>query len=534
MVLAEPETVLAVDDAPVAARAAPAPEPASTPSAGLDLAFIQAKRGYALVPMIAGLLVAIPALAMAWTLLIRHQPIGLSQAWFVLFLIPAALLILASWVRFEQPDGQPVAAADAPELFALIEKVRSYLKAPAIDAVYLTNTFAAKAVQRPSRGLFGGYRNEIVIGLPLLQSVSKAEAAVLIAHELGHLSGRAGEKAAVVHRARLTWQHILERQPRQPLVLRLAFAPIVSWFAPGFLAQSAATERDAEFVADRYAAEIAGAETLASALQRLSIAEAFLGEYWARVAEEPVTSPEPALQPHREMANFLPRMTEWELAEDVLEADLVKPGEDARPSLGERLAALGVAPSLPAPVAVSAEGLLGPSLNRMLKTFDETWRGEVGLHWRAAYDKLSPESRRLMDLDALAAARPLDLAPAIERAKLAYFADGMDEAAKRYQDLVAWHAADGRAHLAAGMAMLDAGADEALDQLRQALALAPRTDWTKGHAEDWFAAGEALLEARDDFGIDCLEQSLKIDPARTDLASFMVDRYLDPVAATAA
>ncbi len=535
MLEADAKAALAVDETPTA----PAPEvvPASPDlaSAELDRAYALAKRGYVLVPAIAGALVAIPVVAMAWAVL-RHQPIGLGQAWVVLFLIPAALLILASWVRFEQPDGQPVSVADAPELFALIEKVRSYLKAPAIDAVYLTDTFAAKAVQRPSRGLFGGYRNEIVIGLPLLQSVSKAEAAVLIAHELGHLSGRAGDKAAVVHRARLTWQQILERQPRQPLVLRLAFSPLVQWFAPGFLAQSAATERATEFAADRYAAEIAGADIVASALQRLSIAEAFLGEYWSRVAEEPITSPEPSLQPHREMANFLPRMTEWELAEDVLDAELAKSGDEARPSLAERIAALGVDPSLPGPVAVSAEGLLGPSLNRMLTVFDTAWRASIAPQWRAAFDKLSPETRRLMDLDALAAAHPLDLAPAIERAKLAYFADGMEAARPRYQDLLTWHAADGRSHLAAGMAMLDAGADEALDRLRHALALAPRTDWTRAHAEDWFGAGEALLEAREDFGIDCLEQSLKIDPSRTDLASFMVDRYLDPVpgAATAA
>ena len=515
-------------DAPHETSAAAAPA-----SSDLDQAYALAQRGYLLVPAIAGLLVAIPVAAMAWTLAVRHQSMNLGQAWFLLFLIPAALLILASWVRFEQPDGQPVSATDAPELFALIEKVRSYLKAPAIDAVYLTDSFAAKAVQRPSRGLFGGYRNEIVIGLPLLQSVSKAEAAVLIAHELGHLSGRAGDKAAVVHRARLTWQHIVLRQPRQPLVLRLVFAPVVKSFAPGFLAKSAATERAAEFAADRYAAEIAGAETVASALQRLSIAEAFLGEYWARVAQEPVVSPEPMLQPHREMANFLPRMTEWELAEDVLHVDLSKPGAEDRPSLAERLAALGVEPSLPGAVAVSAESLLAPSLDRLLNVFDAAWRASIAPQWRSLYEKLSPQTRRLLDLDAAAAAKPLDLAPAIERAKLAYFEGGIDAAAKRYQDLVTWHAADGRAHLAAGMAMLDAGDDEALDQLRQALALAPATDWSKAHAEDWFGAGEALLEARDDFGIDCLEQSLKIDPSRTDLASFMVDRYLDPVATAA-
>ncbi len=516
-----------------AAASAAVPGAASPALSELDRAYRSARRGYALVPAIAGMLVAVPVAVMLWTILVRQHPIGAAQAWFLLCLIPAALLILASWVRFEKPDGFAVSAADAPELFALIEKVRSYLKAPAIDAVYLTDGFTAKAMQRPSRGLFGGYRNEIVIGLPLLQSVSKAEAAVLIAHELGHLSGRSGAKAALVHRARLTWQHMLERQPRQPLVLRLASGPLVRWFAPGFLAQSASCERDAEFAADRYAAEIAGAETVASALQRLSIAEAFLAEYWRRVAEEPVTLPEPVLKPHREMANFLPRMTEWELAEDVLGAELDRPGEPARPALAERLDALGVDPSVPTTVAVSAESLLGPSLNRLLDAFDAAWRASIAPQWRQTYEKLSPETRRLIDLDALAEKQVLDLAPAIERAKLAYFEGGMESARKRYDDLMLWHPADGRAFLAAGMALLDEGSAEGLDRLKEALALAPRTDWAKAHADDWFAAGEALLEAQEDFGIDCLEQGIRIDPARTDMASFVVDRYLDPTPATA-
>ena len=528
-----PAPAPALSPEPVAVAAPAQPIPVKPAASHLDAAYAKAMSGYRLVPLIAGALVALCLGALAGKFIIAGRAFGAPDALLLLPLVPAALLILASWVRFEEPDGRQLNSAEAPELFALIEKVRSFLKAPAIDAVYVTGTFDAKAVQRPSRGLMGGWRNEIVIGLPLLQSVSKAEAAVLIAHELGHISGRNGEKAAVVHRARLMWQHILERQERQPLVLRLVFAPLVKAFAPGFLAASAPAEREAEFAADAYAAEIAGNPAVASVLQRLAIAEAFLAEYWKRVAEEPVTTAEPNLKPHREMANFLPRMTEWEEAADVLEAELAKPGAPAKPSLAERLEALKAQPDLPQPVTASAESLLGRSLGRELEALDAAWRKAAAPAWKAAWDKLSPDTKRLMELDALAGAHALDLAPAIERAKLAYFAAGMDEARTRYEELLIWHRADGRAHLAAGMAMLDAGSPDAVERLREAVALAPRTDWGKIYAEDWFGAGEALLEAGEDFGIDCLEQSIRIDPSRTDVASFMVDRYLDQSAMAA-
>jgi Zn-dependent protease with chaperone function len=536
MSLAELSVPSALAPAPDAAPSEPpgsaAASDASMP-AELARTYRAARLGYALVPAIAAVLVAIPIAALLCTALVRHQPLGVGNAWVIVFLIPAALLILASWIRFEKPKGLPLDAKDAPELFALIDQVRSLAKAPTIDAVYVTSDFAAKAVQRPSRGLFGGYRNELVIGLPLLQSVSKAEAAVLIAHELGHLSRRQGIQALYVHRARLTWQHVLDEQSRQPLYLRWPLSLIASGFGRRFLALSAGSERAAEFAADALAAEIAGSAVVASALQRLSIAEAFLSEYWKRVGEEPVTSPEPALRPFREMANFLPRMSEWEAAANVLEQALAEPSAPAQPSLSERLDALNVMPDLPANVSQSAIVLLGSAEGRVLDHFDGAWRMAAAPAWRKAYETLPATIRRQMDLDGLAESHSLDLKPAIERARLAYQNGGIEEAAARYDELLRWHAGDGHAWLAALMAHVDAGSGHATALLKRALELAPRTDWTLADAQDWFAVGEALLASGDDLGIDCLEQAIRIDSSRTDLAGFMVDRYLDQSASAA-
>ena len=82
--------------------------------------------------------------------------------------------------------------------------------------------------------------------------------------------------------------------------------------------------------------------------------------------------------------------------------------------------------------------------------------------------------------------------------------------------------------------MVDGGDQDGPECLRQALILAPRTDWTKAYAEEWFAVGEALLGRHQDVGIDCLEQAIRIDPSRADMAAYLVDRYLDGPAANAA
>ena len=269
----------------------------------------------------------------------------------------------------------------------------------------------------------GGLRSDIVIGVPLLQSVSKAKPPVLIAHELAYLSDRQGKAAAEIHHARVTWQQMLARQPRQPFYLRALFALVTGGFARKFLTVTAQAERASVLSADRLACQIAGRVHTGTALQRLSVAEAFLSEYWQRISSEPVTSPEPNLKPYVEMADFLPRMTEWERASDILEAALARPdkADPAHPTLAERLDALGLMPELPPPVSQSAAGLLGASLPKVLEHFDAAWCDAAAPAWRSAYGKLKPGHAACSILTRRRPS-PLDLAPAIERARLAYLA----------------------------------------------------------------------------------------------------------------
>jgi hypothetical protein len=385
------------------------------------------------------------------------------------------------------------------------------------------------ALQRPKRGLLGGFHNELRIGLPLLQSVSRDEAAALIAHELAHLSKGPDRRLAFVHRSRILWFGILQRTEMRKSLMAGPFRALARAYGPWFLRRSAVAGRMSELAADRMAANFTSKDSFARGVERLAIAQDFLNEYWFRVTEDLVSGAVPDIRPFREMADFLPRLTEWERAAEVLMRALAESSLDSEtgPALLERLQALEVVPSMPDPVAEPAADLLGPARVSAIEDLDNEWLASIHLDWKQRLWALDPERCRLVDLDEQAAAGPLALTIALERAALACCKCGIEEARSRFADALNWHRGDGRAWLSAGLAMVDGGTDGGVECLRQALKLAPSTPWTQVHAEDWFEVGRVLLDGGEETGIDCLEQSIQIDPGRTDLAAYLVDTYFE-------
>ena len=89
------------------------------------------------------------------------------------FAIPMVALALVGlrslWVRLDPPTGIQVTAKEAPQLFALLERIRKKLKGPAIHQVLVTEEFNAAIMQLPRFGLFGGSRNYLIIGRPMMR-----------------------------------------------------------------------------------------------------------------------------------------------------------------------------------------------------------------------------------------------------------------------------------------------------------------------------------------------------------------------------
>ena len=187
---------------------------------------------------------------LAWGVLARHPLIALLS----LFLgVPAITLTGAAvrslMFRIPEPSGVHLTRREAPDLKALIEKVRKTLKAPRIHRVIIGMAFNASAGQVARFVLFWP-RNTLVIGYPLLIALSPEQLKAVVAHELAHFAHAHGRIAGWVHRTRLSWTRLaaaLNARGAVPILVRW----VLTTYVPRLEARSAAMSREQELLADR-------------------------------------------------------------------------------------------------------------------------------------------------------------------------------------------------------------------------------------------------------------------------------------------
>ncbi|MET8153395.1 M48 family metalloprotease [Actinoplanes sp. NPDC049668] len=264
------------------------------------------------------------------------------------------VMAYATWralhTRRREPIGIPVARADAPALWALLDGAAAAAGTRAPDRVTIVADATAKLIERTHLlGLIGG-RRDLYLGLPLLQAWDEAHLRAVAAHELGHFSPRLGRLAPLAYRGRVavarTVPRISRRNPAGPLLLT---------YAKFYRRVDAPFSRAQELAADRIAAEYAGRTTAMAvlrdlpaldALQRIFHAE-YLGPGW-----------QAGHVPDDIFGGFLRVLAAR--ANDIAVLRARDPGTppawDTHPPVADRLAALSLTePPNPTPAAPTAQ-----------------------------------------------------------------------------------------------------------------------------------------------------------------------------------
>lgn len=316
-------------------------------------------------------------------------------------------IIRSLWVRFDPPSGQRLSPAEAAPLFDLLHQQTGALKAPHVHEVLLTSAYNASAVQVPRLGAFGWPRNYVLVGLPLLQTLSPEQAAAVVAHELGHLRGGHGRFGAWIYRVEQSWEQLvaqLEQQSSRSVLHRFT-----DWYVPRFQAWSHPLRRTAEFEADAAAARLTSPQAMAEALCAITVRDAALDRaHWDNLGREmaEVAAPPPnvisRLVAVAKTAR-LPEADEHRLLHNQSRASADP--FDTHPTLGERLAALGQPVALPPlPARTAAEAWFGDHLPQLTQHLDTRWAAECAAPWRERHQHLRAQRERLAALQAHQAA----------------------------------------------------------------------------------------------------------------------------------
>jgi Zn-dependent protease with chaperone function len=342
-----------------------------------------------------------------------------------LFIVSAAFLLAvlrALWVRLEAPAGERLTRAEAPALFAMLERLRQRLKTPRIHHVRITPEFNAAVAQIPRLGLFGWHSNHLLIGLPLLQALTQPQFEAVLAHELGHLSRGHARASNWIYRLRLIWLRLEAALSESAHPGSLVFRSFYRWYVPYFQAFSFPLARANEYEADAAAASLTSTRVAAQALTSVSVIGAFLSErYWpgihaaARDVERPAFAPYSSFGP-----DALASMSEADTLRwiDVAMKQATSVA-DTHPCLRDRLSALQAAPELVMPGASDgADRLLGSSLAPLQTRFDARWREAIAESWRRHYEETGAKRQALAALRATAGNGTLDTLQMLELADL--------------------------------------------------------------------------------------------------------------------
>ncbi|MGW4072769.1 M48 family metalloprotease [Streptomyces asiaticus] len=251
-------------------------------------------------------------------------------------------------------DAVTVTRRGAPELWRTVEELALDVGTRPPGHIKLTAEVNASVTEdAPLLGLAPG-RRVLYLGLPLLAGLSPAELRAVLAHELGHFSGRHSRFGAVAHRGAAglvaARQAIQDASAANELVRLYAGLPLLllGLYTHLFRWLTRPVRRRQELEADREAARMAGPGAMADALRSTAALEVawrdFLADFLTPMRRATGRIPD---DPFRAFAHMVeaPEVREPMAVFRALAAERPADPDDAHPALAVRLERLARLPA---------------------------------------------------------------------------------------------------------------------------------------------------------------------------------------------
>lgn len=324
----------------------------------------------------------------------------------------AGAIIKSLCVKFKPQPGIRLKRDEAPKLFEEVEGIATRLGAPKPNEIRVDNQLNAAAYQRPRLGILGFYENSLLLGMPLLLSLTPDEARSVIAHEFGHFSGQHGRFGAWAYRVTETWSQLRDNLNASGGRGAWLFAGFVQWFYPRFAALTFVLRRQHEYDADRSAADVAGAAVAARTLMKFPFLDKNLSEaFWEPFYEQVRLVAAPPAHAFAGMPEALKKAPGKAEVEEALKRALSEKTDynDTHPCLSDRLRSLGELPTgdleplvgnLSQPLGLSAaEEFFGSSLEGALGKLEAEHNKKIADRWAAEHQKAQKARQQLASLE---------------------------------------------------------------------------------------------------------------------------------------
>jgi uncharacterized ParB-like nuclease family protein len=315
--------------------------------------------GYLFLLLFPTLLVSMPV-----ALFYALKPLMSAQDWFIV-IVEVLLLLLGGVVsyvifnmRFALPSGLELNQQNFPRLFELLAELRQEYGDARIDRVVLRDRFDVRIIKTPGNGFSFSTTHTLVIGLPVLLTMSPLDVHVLLARRVGQLAGQHSFVTSWLYSLRDMWAQYLADCGTGAVRRIRPVCGFFRYYIPLYRAVSVPLARNSELDADRYALQAMNDEDTARAITCQVLTEAYLSRtFWPNIIQTAKQSVKPDMLPHAQMAKLFAAG----LPEDQIQAILRRveskdsTPRSAMPGLSERLEHIGHRqPVLPKALAVTA------------------------------------------------------------------------------------------------------------------------------------------------------------------------------------
>ncbi len=321
-------------------------------------------------------------------------------------------LIWVTWRLFSistsNPKGYHLNNTDFPRLYKTINKLQKKLATPEIQEIILVPEFNAAIAQISRAGIMKKPTNTLVIGLDLMMATTPEQLTAIIAHELGHLSGRHGDFNVRISRIRATWSAIMKSLNQ----VEMWGGGVFRWFFNGYVpylnAYALVLAWRNEYQADTLAAEVTSAEVIANALLYTAVYARYSDEvYWQKVCKRTDSQAQPPRKVYEGLYAFHKRgFTDEALKHRYIDEayETETSYEDTHPALKDRIAALKTRPTEVVSIDKNAASyFLGEAIKPIVKDFSAQWYEAHKESWLERYQFIQTVGRRLNELEQMQA-----------------------------------------------------------------------------------------------------------------------------------
>ena len=349
------------------------------------------------------------------------------EVWFAILLFCLFVSQQIFQLHFPRVQGLKLPKELAPGLYSLIAEVRKTVSRPAIRNIVLSDQYELRIEAIPRFGYPFWTSNTLVVGLPMLQTLSAEQFRGEIMRRFSQYASGRFRPSHWLFRTRLLWCKYFYALAKSKRLGETPLRWFFSFYAPLFASLTLPAARMDELSADTAVLEWLNDRDYFETVKSSIIADIFLdAHYWKNVYQSVLKNPKETkdgLGPFAKLEHISGHLKSKEFRRKWLQ-DAFSADQDyskATPSLRARMDIMGQSQLRDVPIVeeTAAVVCLGDARKNYVPLIDKLWRSTTFMQWKAEYEKRCADIKTVKDLSRKSQKKVLRLGEMLSYARIA-------------------------------------------------------------------------------------------------------------------